>query len=139
MRLRNHIIYAEEEDTAVIETKAFSWNWNLEALFPMVNPEQFSTALNSLQEYGRHVVDAADIAHHLKLQNFQHDIPANMLSSLRNPMHYFSLVVMILIAVCIIFWVYKKLISNAPPKYSPPEIPMQPFIPTAPIIIAGGR
>jgi len=44
-------------------------------IFPDLEPQQFLQAMQSLNDYGLHIVDAAVIAHHLKFENFNDPTP----------------------------------------------------------------
>ena len=53
----------------------FTWALKASALFPSATKDSFSAALNSPNDYGLHVVEAADITHHLKFNSFNEAIP----------------------------------------------------------------
>jgi hypothetical protein len=87
-----------------IEPTYFTWNWNASQIFPDLAPAQFSQAMQSLKDYGLHIVDAADIAHHLKFANFSVPIPWDIAQVFNNPMHIVTIVISCII---ILFLVYK--------------------------------
>ena len=60
--------------------------------------------MQSLQDFWLHIVDAADIAHHLKFANFNEPIPFEIAQLFKNPMHY---VTIILSGIIISYFVYK--------------------------------
>ncbi len=60
--------------------------------------------MQSLNDYGLHIVDAADIAHHLKFENFNDPIPTSITDLFTNLMHSISLV---FFAIVILFLCYK--------------------------------
>jgi hypothetical protein len=60
--------------------------------------------MQSLNDYGLHIVDAADIAHHLKFENFNDPIPTSITDLFSNPMHSITL---ILIGIFILYLCYK--------------------------------
>ena len=66
IRLQSHILSADSYEEEVTEPTYFNWNWNATQIFPDLEPAQFTQAMQSLNDYGLHIVDAADIAHHLK-------------------------------------------------------------------------
>ena len=72
VRLENHILTADSFEEIEIEPTYFNWNWNASQIFPDLAPTQFSQAMQSLQDYGLHIVDTSDIAHHLKFSNFRY-------------------------------------------------------------------
>ena len=104
VRLENHILTADSFEEIEIEPTYFNWNWNASQIFPELAPTQFSQAMQSLQDYGLHIVDAADIAHHLKFSNFNEPIPFEIAQLFNNPMHY---VTIILSGIMIVYFVYK--------------------------------
>jgi hypothetical protein len=104
IRLQSHILTADTLEEEVIETTHFSWTWNATQIFPDLEPQQFSKAMQSLNDYGLHIVDAADIAHHLKFENFNDPIPTSITDLFTNPMHSISLV---FFAIAILFLCYK--------------------------------
>ncbi len=56
-------------------------------IFPDFKSQQFSKAMQSLNDNGPHIVDAADIAHHLKFENFNEPIPTSITDLFTNRMH----------------------------------------------------
>jgi hypothetical protein len=104
VRLETHILTADNFDEITIEPTHFTWNWNASQIFPDLAPTQFSQAMQSLQDFGLHIVDAADIAHHLKFANFNEPIPFEIAQLFKNPMHYVTIV---LSTIIIIYFVYK--------------------------------
>ena len=81
LRLQSHLLYAEHKDEITMPALHFTWAWNASALFPSSTKVQFSAALQSLPDYGLHVLEAADIAHHLKFETFNDPIPASIIKS----------------------------------------------------------
>ena len=85
--------------------------------------------MQSLNDYGLHIVDAADIAHHLKFENFNEPIPLSISNLLTNPMHIVTIVIssfMILYCIYRLYMLYQKRINStlkalrnpsAPPAY----------------------
>jgi hypothetical protein len=49
--------------------------------------EWHTKAMQLLNDYGLHNVDAADITHHLKFENFNDPIPTSITDLFTNPMH----------------------------------------------------
>jgi hypothetical protein len=60
IRLQSHILTADTFEEEVVETTHFSWTWNASQIFPDLEPQQFSKAMQSLNDYGLHIVDAAE-------------------------------------------------------------------------------
>jgi len=104
IRLQTHILTADTFEEEVIETTHFTWTWNATQIFPDLQPQQFSIAIQSLNDYGLHIVDAADIAHHLKFENFNEPIPTSITDLFTNPMHSITL---LLIGLLILFVCYE--------------------------------
>ena len=130
VRLETHILTADSFEEVEIEPTYFTWNWNASQIFPDLAPTQFSEAMQSLQDYGLHIVDASDIAHHLKFSNFNEPIPFEISQMFNNPMHYATIV---LSAIIIIYFVYKlfqnyihKLLKAKLPTSIAEHIPMAP-------------
>jgi hypothetical protein len=129
------LLYAEQEETITIEPMHYTWNWNASALFPEISSDQFSTALQSLHEYGLHVVESSDIAHHLKFANFDMDIPDRITSMFTNPFNYVSIILVLVGISLALYFAYKCFCQNAqPPPYHPSApscniIPLQSFYP----------
>ena len=69
-----------------------------------MEPHQFSQAMQSLNDYGLHIVDAADIAHHLKFENFNDPVPLTISNMFSNPLHYVTIA---FATMALIFFVYK--------------------------------
>ena len=88
--LQSNILYAEHEESVTIEPLHFTWAWNISAIFPDIPKSEFSQALQSLHEYGLHVVEATDIAHHLKFNDFSDNIPTSISRLFTNPFNYVS-------------------------------------------------
>ncbi len=63
--MQTHILTADTLEEIDIEPTYFTWNLNASQIFPDLAPSQFSQAIQSLKDYGIHIVDAADIAHHV--------------------------------------------------------------------------
>jgi hypothetical protein len=95
---------ADNLEETTIEPTYFNWSWNASMIFPAMEPHQFSQAMQSLQEYGLHIVDAADIAHHLKFANFNDPTPQSISDHFRNPLHYVTMAV-VGIMICVILYI----------------------------------
>ena len=104
VRLETHILTADAFEEVEIEPTYFTWNWNASQIFPDLAPTQFSQAMQSLKDYGLHIVDAADIAHHLKFANFDGPVPFEISQLFSNPMHYITIIIAIII---IVYFAYK--------------------------------
>jgi len=104
IRLQSHILTADSFQEEIVETTHFLWIWNATQIFPDLQPQQFSKAIKSFNDYGLHIVDAADIAHHLKFKNFKEPIPISITDLFTNPMHNVTL---ILVGILVIFVCYK--------------------------------
>jgi hypothetical protein len=102
--------------------------------------------MQSLKDYGLHIVDAAYIAHHLKFANFNEPIPWDIAQVFNNPMHIVTVVISFIIIQFLVYklfqaWIHKFLkaklpkniavhIPTAPPAYihnDPRDIPMVNF------------
>jgi len=83
IQLQSHILTADTFEEEVIETTHFSWTSDSSQIFPDLEPQQFSKAMQSLNDYGLHIVDTADIAHHLKFKNFNEPIPTSIFLQIR--------------------------------------------------------
>jgi hypothetical protein len=106
MLLQSHILYAEEEEEAGIEPVLFSWKWNVTSVFPEVPLEQFSTAMQSLHQYGLHTIRATDIIQHLQTQKIAEQIPDFLSGLLKNPFNYSSgILTMASITLAIYFFI----------------------------------
>jgi len=92
IRLQSHILTAHTLEAEVVETTHFSWTWNATQIFPDLQPQQFSKAIQSLNDYGLHIVDAADIAHRLRFENFNDRVPTSITDLFSNPMHSITLI-----------------------------------------------
>jgi len=123
----------EEE---VIETTHFSWTWNASQIFPDLEPQQFSKAMQSLNDYGLHIIYAADIAHHLKFENFDETIPTSITDLFTNPMHSISLAFfgIVILLLCYKFYkLYCKKIHDKLKATLPTSIAVHiPAVPSAP-------
>jgi len=73
-------------------------------LLPDLQPQQLSKPIQSLNDYGLHIVDAADIVHHLKFKNFNKPIPTSITDHFTNPMHCITLV---FFGIVILYLYYK--------------------------------
>jgi hypothetical protein len=102
--LQTHILTADSLKEIDVEPTYFTWNWNASQIFPDLAPSQFSQAMQSLRDFGLHIVDAADIAHYLKFNNFNQPVPFEISSIFYNPMHIVTVVISIII---IIYLMYK--------------------------------
>jgi hypothetical protein len=60
--------------------------------------------MQSLNDYGLHIVDAADIAHHLKFENFNEPIPLSISNLFSNPMH---IIILVVSSIMLIYFVYR--------------------------------
>jgi hypothetical protein len=58
-----------------------------------------------LNDYGLHFVDAADISHHLKFENFNEPIPNSITDLFSNPMH--NSITLVFFGIVILFLCYK--------------------------------
>jgi hypothetical protein len=133
VRLQMHILTADSLEEIDIEPTYFTWNWNASQIFPDLAPSQFSQAMQSLRDFGLHIVDAADIAHHLKFNNFNEPIPFEISSIFYNPMHIVTVVISIII---IVYFMY-KLCQSYIHKFLKSKLPTRiadhiPNVPTAP-------
>jgi len=133
VRLQTHILTADSLEEIDIEPTYFTWNWNASQIFPDLAPSQFSQAMQSLRDFGLHIVDAADIAHHLKFNNFNEPIPFEISSIFYNPMHIVTVVISIII---IVYFMY-KLCQSYIHKFLKSKLPTRiadhiPNVPTAP-------
>ena len=54
--------------------------------------------------HGLHIVDAADIANHLKFENFNEPVPFAISNLFSNPMH---IVTIVFASIMILYFVYK--------------------------------
>ena len=137
---------ADSFEEEIIEPAYFTWNWNATQIFPDLEPQQFSQAMPSLNDYGLHIVDAADIAHHHKFENFNEPVPLSISNLFSNPIHIVTIVfasIMILYFLYQLYVLYQKHINltlkatipaalgnhipSAPPAYvhnNPHSIPM---------------
>ena len=129
IRLQSHLLYAEHEDEITVPGIHFHWAWNASALFPDVTQASFTAALNSLIDYGLHVVEAADIAHQLKFVNFTDNTPAAYTDMFSHPMHIVVIIISCLIICMILYVCYHCYMSAKRPQQSLPY-PM-PSAPTA--------
>ena len=133
VRLESHILSADSYEEEIIEPTYFNWNWNATNIFPDLEPQQFSKAMQSLNDYGLHIVDATDIAHHLKFENFNEPTPLSIANLFSNPMHYVTLVFagcFILYLVYRVYLKYRKIIDSKLKATLPPALAN--CIPTAP-------
>ena len=131
VRLETHILTADLFDEVEIEPTYFTWNWNASQILPDLAPMQFSEAMQSLQDYGLHIVDASNIAHHLKFSNFNVPIPFEISQMFNNPMHYAAIV---LSAIIITLFMY-KLFQTCIHRYLKAKLPtsIASYIPSAPL------
>ena len=143
IRLQSHILSADSFEEEVIEPTYFTWNWNTTQIFPDLAPHQFSQAMQSLNDYGLHIVDAVDIAHHLKFENFNEPVPLSISNLFSNPMHTVTIVLASIMVLCVLYKIYAmyckpitevlkatplgNYMPRAPPAYEhndPKNIPM---------------
>ena len=127
VRLQSHILYAEQEDTVSIEPIHFTWAWNVSAIFPNIPVSQFSAAMQSLHDYGLHIVEASDIIHHLKTL----DTASSYSQLFTNPFNYVSLILGALAAV-IGSYLLGQCYCKAKGKLVAPACPTQTIQPSAP-------
>ena len=133
VRLETHILTADSFDEIEIEPTYFTWNWNASQIFPDLAPSQFSQAMQSLKDYGLHIVDAADIAHHLKFANFNEPIPFDIAQVFSNPMHYVTIVLSAIIILYFLYKIFQNYIHKQLKAKLPDSIAVHiPNIPTAP-------
>ena len=57
---------------------------------------QFSAAMQSLHNYSLHVVEASDIIHHFKFDNFDSTVPDSITKLFTNPFNYLSIIIALL-------------------------------------------
>jgi hypothetical protein len=108
VRLQTHILTADTLEEIEMTPTYFTWNWNASQIFPDLAPSQFSEAMQSLRDYGLHIVDAADIAHHLKFANFNDPTPKNISELFANPLHYLSIIVVFIVIVISTYLIYQN-------------------------------
>ena len=80
----------------------FTWAWNASTLFSSSTKIQFSAALQSLHNFGLHVVEAAYIAHHFKFESFNDPTPANITKMFSNPFNILSIILTLTIIILIL-------------------------------------
>jgi hypothetical protein len=130
IRLQTHILYAESIEEITITPTHFTWTWNASQIFPALKENEFAYALQSLRDYGLHVVDAADIAHHLKFSNFQDSIPSDITNLMTNPFNYMTTIIVFIIIGIILYVLYKCYSARKPLPHSyPVQAPSAPGIP----------
>ena len=106
LRLQSHLLYAEHEDKITMPGLHFTWAWNASTLFHSAFKIQFSAALQSLHDYGLHIVKAADIAHHLKLDSFNDAIQSDITNLFSNPFDYGSIIIAFIIQIIVFVSIY---------------------------------
>ena len=125
--LQDNILYAEQEDTVTIEPIHYTWAWNVSAIFPDVPVSQVFATMQSLHDYSLHVVEASDIIHHLKFDNFNANILDSITKLFTNPLNYVSLILGSL-AVCValyfLYQCYCKQSRYQAPQPSAPPMPL---------------
>ena len=125
--LQANILYAEHESAITIEPTHYTWTWNITAIFPDIPSDKFSTALQSLHDYGLHVVEASDIVHHLKFNNFEGSIPNSISNLISNPFNYVIGLIAIVVIGAIAYFVIQRF-CKAKPR-GPSDFPMVPVPP----------
>jgi len=134
IQLQSHIMTADIFEEEVVKTTPFSWTWNTTQIFPDLQPQQFSKAIQSLNNYVLHIVDAADIAHHLKFEN--DPVPSSITNLFTNPMHNITMVFLglfILYLCCKLYMLYRKKIHDKLQSALPTIIAVHiPSVPSAP-------
>jgi hypothetical protein len=108
VRLQTHILTADNIEELEIEPTYFNWNWDASQIFPAMEPHQFSQAMQALQEFGLHIVDAADIAHHLKFVNFNDPTPTDITAIVQNPMHIVTICIVFIMICAIVYIIYTR-------------------------------
>jgi len=92
--------------------------------------------MQSLNDYGLHIVYNADIAHHLKFENFNDPIPTSITDLFTNPMHSITLIffaIFILYLCYKLYMMYCKKIHNKLQSVLPTSIAVNiPSFPSAP-------
>jgi hypothetical protein len=130
IRLQSHILSADNFEKEIIEPAYFMWNWNTTQIFPDLAPHQFSQAMQSLNDYGLHIVDAADITHHLKFENFNEPVPLSISNLFLNPMHTVTIV---FASIMILYFLYKLYAMYCKPSTEILKTtPLGNFMPRAP-------
>jgi hypothetical protein len=114
--LQTHILTADNIEEIQINPTYFNWNWNASQIFPAMEPHQFSQAMQALQDFGLHIVDAADIAHHLKFANFSDPTPKSISDLFVNPLHYVNVIVILFMICAIIYILYTRCWKGAQAK-----------------------
>jgi hypothetical protein len=133
IRLQAHILTADSWEEIEINPTYFTWNWNASEIFPDLAPNQFLKAMQSLNNYGLHIVDAADISHHLKFANFEDPTPKNITELFSNPLHYISIIIaliMFIVGGCFLYRCFQNKIHDKLKATLPTSIAMH--IGTAP-------
>ena len=116
VRLQTHILTADNIEEIQINPTYFNWNWNASQIFPAMEPHQFSQAMQALQDFGLHIVDAADIAHHLKFANFSDPTPKSISDLFVNPLHYVNIVVILFMICTVSYIIYTRCCQGAQAK-----------------------
>ena len=130
IRLQSHILSADSFEEEIVEPTYFTWNWNATQIFPDLEPQQFSLAMQSLNDYGLHIVDAADIAHHLKFENFNEPVPLSISNLFSNPMHTVTIVLASIMILCLLYKLYVTYCN--PLSEILKKTPLGQYMPTAP-------
>ena len=112
VRLQKHILTADNIEETQIEPTYFNWSWNASNIFPAMEPHQFSEAMQALQDFGLHIVDAADIAHHLKFVNFSDPTPKDIASMFSNPLHYITMFIVFIMICGVCYMLYSRCCST---------------------------
>jgi len=107
VRLEAHILTADSWEETETNPTYFSWAWNASEIFPDLAPNQFSSAMQSLRDYGLHIVDAADIAHHLKFNNFNDPAPKSISDLFDNPLHFVTIAIGFLVLIIVLYFGYQ--------------------------------
>ena len=120
VRLQSHVIYSEKEDSITTPGIHFTWSWNVSALFPEMTSVTFSKALTDLNDFGLHVVEAADIAHQLKFASFNDNAPLSITNLFSNPFNYIIVFIVVASLMCTIYVAKRKCskrTTDRPPSY----------------------
>jgi hypothetical protein len=112
VRLQTHILTADNIEEVQINPTYFNWNWNASQIFPAMEPHQFSQAMQALQDFGLHIVDAADIAHHLKFVNFTDPTPQDISDLFKNPLHYVTMIIVFIMICTVLYIIYTRCIKG---------------------------
>jgi hypothetical protein len=93
-------------EEGIIEPAYFMSNWNATQNFPHLEPQQFSQAMQSLNDYSLHIVAAADIAHHLKFDNYNDIVSLSISNLFSNPMHTITIAFAAIVILYLLYTLY---------------------------------